>query len=99
MARHGPVAGESDGEPSVFTRVPDESEISPYPHAGPRRTAVYGSKASAIQSRFEEIGSSGWGATSALQGRGECELCQSETATSQEYGLRVCPACDEIYLP
>lgn len=28
-----------------------------------------------------------------------CELCRSEALTSLEYGLRVCPPCDDEYLP
>lgn len=28
-----------------------------------------------------------------------CELCQSEAPTSLEYGLRVCPSCNDEFLP
>ncbi|NEU58638.1 hypothetical protein [Halorussus sp. MSC15.2] len=29
----------------------------------------------------------------------ECELCQSNTTTSMEYGMRVCRTCERKYLP
>lgn len=29
----------------------------------------------------------------------ECELCQSRTNTTVQYGMRVCASCDEQLLP
>lgn len=30
---------------------------------------------------------------------GECELCETETRTSREYGMRVCRSCERELLP
>ena len=40
-----------------------------------------------------------WQSNDQTDHAGECELCLSQTNTSIEYGMRVCPVCDDELLP
>lgn len=40
-----------------------------------------------------------WRSDDSLEERATCELCQSETDTSVEYGMRVCSRCERQLLP